>query len=298
MNNNSKKGFFYRVFCGLFIGISIIAPGISGSVMAMMMGIYDELINIIANPFKNLKKNILYCIPLAIGAGISVVVFINLLKLLFEKFPTPAYLLFIGLIAGSIPTIWQEAVEGGFKKRYIIGIVASFVFAVAIGLLAKSNFTFMADTAIASKSIQIAYFSLCGVIAGMTSMVPGMSVSMILMMLNVYEPLLSAASELTKLTNISDNLIIVIPVCICFAVGMILFSNLIKIVFKKFRGLAYFMVIGFMLGSIISILPSLPVDLLNWILSAAAIIIGVGISILFEKLGQRFNANEEHKTSA
>ena len=59
MSKSGVTGFFYRMLCGAFLGISIIAPGISGSIMAVMMGIYDELIGIISNPFKNLKKNII-----------------------------------------------------------------------------------------------------------------------------------------------------------------------------------------------------------------------------------------------
>ena len=57
MNKSSTGNFFYRMLCGAFLGISVIAPGISGSIMAVMMGIYDDLINIISNPFRNFKKN-------------------------------------------------------------------------------------------------------------------------------------------------------------------------------------------------------------------------------------------------
>lgn len=289
MNDNSKKGFFYRMLCGAFLGISVIAPGVSGSIMAVMMGIYDELINIISNPFKNLKRNILYCIPMGIGAGLSVLLLINLLKLLFANYPIPAYLLFISLIAGSIPSVWGEAVSEKFKKRYLIGTFAALAFALTIGILAKSDFSLASDAALASGNMKIAYFALCGGIAGMTSMVPGMSVSMMLMMFGVYEPLLNAASELTKLNDIYGNLLMLAPAGVCFVVGMVVFSNLTKIVFRKFRGLAYFMVLGFMSGSLISIFPGLPDGLKDWTLGAAAVITGIGVSYLFKRLGQRFN---------
>jgi putative membrane protein len=292
MNENSKKGFLYRMLCGAFLGISIVAPGISGSIMAVMMGIYDELINIISNPFKSLKKNIIYCIPLCMGAGLSILAFINLLKLLFSSFPTPAYLLFISLIAGSIPTVFKQA-RNGFKLKYIIGIAAALAFALTIGMLAKSDYILASDLTQAPDNIKIAFFSFSGAIAGMTSMIPGMSVSMMLMMLGVYEPLLDAASELTKLGNVPVNLLLVLPTGICFVIGMVLFSNLTKIVFRKFQSLAYFMVLGFMSGSLISIFPGLPNGFRDWLLSGAAICIGIGISYLFKRLGQKFNVKED-----
>ncbi|HZK21789.1 MAG TPA: DUF368 domain-containing protein [Oscillospiraceae bacterium] len=292
MNNNSKRGFFYRMLCGAFLGISVIAPGVSGSIMAVMMGIYDELINIISNPFKNLKNNIIYAFPMGIGAGLSVLIFINILEFMFTNYPTPSYLLFISLIAGSIPTVLKEATKDGFKKRFLIGTLLALSFALSIGLLGKSDFSFGFGTFSLSDS-KTAYFALCGGISGMTSMIPGMSVSMMLMMLGVYEPLLSAVSELTKFSNIPHNLFIVIPTGICFVIGIVILSNLTKIVFKKFRSLAYFMVLGFMSGSLISVFPGLPVGLSEWIISIIAVCIGIAVSVLFKKLGEKFNVSEQ-----
>ena len=68
MSKTKTNNFFYRMLCGAFLGISVIAPGISGSIMAVMMGIYDDLINIISNPFKNFKKNFFFILPMGIGA--------------------------------------------------------------------------------------------------------------------------------------------------------------------------------------------------------------------------------------
>lgn len=86
------------MLCGAFLGISIIAPGVSGSIMAVMLGIYDDLIGIISNPFRNLKRNFIYLLPMVIGAGAGAVLLLQALEVLFTNYPTPAYLLFIGLI--------------------------------------------------------------------------------------------------------------------------------------------------------------------------------------------------------
>lgn len=283
--NKTAKNFFYRVLCGAFIGLSIIAPGISGSIMTVMMGIYDDLITIISNPFKNFKKNVIYIFPLGLGAALSVVVFIKALDWLFKYYPTPAYLLFISLIAGSIPTVIKEAKIGKIKKRYFIGVICAFAFALSIGILAKHEFAFAINTADPTALAMRIYMPVCGLIAGMMSMIPGMSISMVLMMFKIYEPLLDTAASF----NIPMILQIVAPVAICFVIGMVLFSNVTKMVFNKFRSLAYLMVLGFMSGSIVSIFPQPPKDLMNWLLSVIAVFIGIAVYFIFKKLGDKYN---------
>lgn len=282
MATDSKKNFLYMVLCGILLGISIIAPGISGSVIAVMMGIYQDLIGIISNPFKNLKKNIVYFLPLGIGTLIAMLLFLQLFNLLFEHFRIPGYFLFISLIAGSLPSVFKEA--GGrkaVKKRYITGALFALALALTVGITARYNLIAAVDTTSAAGASETLYLSLCGFIAGVTSMVPGMSVSMMLMMLNAYEPLLKAASGF--------DIVTVAPVGICFVIGMFLFSNLTKLVFKKYSSLAYFMVLGFMSGSIINIFPGLPADLLNIVLSIVAILIGLCASYYLITLSKKVN---------
>src|SRR5215510_11894359 len=93
------KKILYRIFCGFFLGLSVFAPGFSGSVIAIIMGIYQDLVRIASNPFKRLKENILFCIPLAIGAALSAVLFVILFSFLFDRYEKATYLLFVGLIA-------------------------------------------------------------------------------------------------------------------------------------------------------------------------------------------------------
>lgn len=296
-NTNTLKNFFYRMLCGAFLGISVIAPGISGSIMAVMMGIYDELITIISNPFKNFKKNVIYLLPMVIGAGASMVLLIQALDFLFENYTVPAYLLFMSLIAGSIPTVIGEAKEGKIKKTYFIGVGCALAFALSIGLLAKMDYVVAVDTTNTASSAMRIYLPICGAISGMMSMVPGMSVSMLLMMFSVYEPLLHLATSILSFENWFTpewftSVITVGTVALAFLVGMVLFSNITKRVFEKHRSLAFLMVLGFMSGSIISIFPGLPKDALNWILSIIAISIGVTISYIFKLLGKKFNVKD------
>lgn len=285
------------MLCGAFLGISIIAPGISGSIMAVMMGIYDELITIISNPFKRFKHNFFYALPMVIGAGISIVLLIQALDFLFEYYTIPAYLLFMSLISGSIPTVIGEAKQNDIKKRYFIGVALAFAFALTIGLLSNVEFALAVDTTDTTTLAMRIYLPVCGFVAGMMSMIPGMSVSMVLMMFSIYEPLLHLAKNLLTPSNWFSaqwftGVLTAGSIVVAFVVGMILFSNITKRVFEKHRSLAFLMVLGFMTGSIICIFPGLPKTPLDWGLSFLAIAIGLSISYVFKLLGKRFNVKE------
>lgn len=297
MSKSKANNFFYRMLCGAFLGISVIAPGISGSIMAVMMGIYDDLINIISNPFKKFKKNFFYLLPMVLGALISMVLLIKVLDFLFENYTVPAYLLFMSLIAGSVPTVIDEAKAEPIKKKYFIGTVLAFAFALTIGILGKSNVAIGVDTSNTASLAMKIYLPVCGGISGMMSMVPGMSISMLLMMFGIYEPLLGLATGLMSPDRWFSSVwlgegITVATVVLAFLIGMVLFSNITKTVFKKYHSLGFLMVLGFMSGSIVSIFPGLPSGLLNWILSVVAIAIGLSISYLFKVLGKKFNVEE------
>lgn len=297
MGEKSVKNFFYRMLCGAFLGISVIAPGISGSIMAVMMGIYDDLITVISNPFKNLKKNILFLLPMAIGALLSMVVLLKVLDFLFANYTVPAYLLFMSLIAGSVPTVIEEAKKETIKAKYFIGTALALAFALTIGFLAKSDFAVAIDTTNTASSAMKIYLPVCGGISGMMSMIPGMSISMLLMMFSVYEPLLKLANGILSpdawfTPAWYGDVLTVGTVVIAFLIGMVLFSNITKIVFEKKHSLGFLMVLGFMTGSIISVFPGLPKGLTNWILSIIAVAIGLSISYLFKVLGKKFNVEK------
>ena len=297
MEKSNANNFFYRMLCGAFLGISVIAPGISGSIMAVMMGIYDDLINIISNPFKGFKKNFMYLLPMGIGAVISMLLLLKALDFLFENFTVPAYLLFMSLIAGSVPSVFEEAKKDTLKKKYFIGTALAFAFALSIGILAKSDFAIAIDTANTQSTAMKLYLPACGGVAGMMSMVPGMSISMLLMMFGIYEPLLGLATGLMSPDNWFTapwygDALTVGTVVLAFLVGMVIFSNITKTVFKKYHSLGFLMVLGFMSGSIVSIFPGLPKGIINWVLSIVAIAIGLSISYLFKILGKKFNVED------
>ena len=303
MNKQGIKRFLYRIFCGFLLGVSVVGPGVSGSVMAVMLGIYSDLIAIAANPFKKLKKNIIYLIPLGIGAAISFVLSIFLLNALFEHHETPAFILFIALIIGSVPTIWNSARKPGDKilLKHIIVFVIAMAISVVMGVIKQNEVVLGANTS-------IIYLSFVGFIAGATAVIPGMSVSLILMLFGAYKVLMGAAETsiwqiLTVLgfgqTPLMDagihGIWIMLPVGLCFVAGLIVLSRGIKHVFEHHETIGYFTVLGFVLGSLYGIIPSVPKDAAEWGLSALMLAVGISLSILFVYLGKKLNIDESLK---
>ena len=251
------------------------------------MGIYQDLLSIISNPFKKLKQNILFCIPLGIGAVISAVLFVITFKLLFDTYEKATYFLFIGLIAGNLPIILTEIKKSSFQKRYVIGGVVAFAAALILGVLVIGVEQVSGTEGITTG---LPILALSGLVAGITALMPGMSVSMVLIIVGVYSQLIFAAESLL---HMSFSYLAQIGIFgICFVVGLVLTSRGIKAVFEKYPGLANSMVFGFMGGSLIGILmQSLKISDVNFSLLFGGVMlaIGLGVSMLFVVLGRVLN---------
>jgi len=281
------KRFFYRIFCGFFLGLSIFAPGFSGSVIAIIMGIYQDLVRIASNPFKRLKQNILFCLPLGIGAAISAVLFVLVFQFLFEHYEKATCLLFVGLISGNLHVVFTQIKKCGFRWHYLLGGGAAFAAAIAFCLLSEGV---GAGAGVQGITASLPILALGGFAAGVFAPIPGMSVSMVLILFGIYGQLLFAANALLHL---DFTVLIPFGLCgLCAVGGMVLASKGIKLVFEKFPGFANSMVLGFMTGSLAGILvQSLRMrdEGFTWLLGGLMLAAGAGISILFVALGKKMD---------
>lgn len=274
------KSFLYRTLCGFCLGISVFAPGISGSIMAIIMGIYDKLLDIASNPFKNFKKNFMFLLPLGIGAVISLVLFILVFSYLFETYEKAVFMLFIGLIAGNLPVVYKEARKSKFKWYYSLGTVVAIAIAFVVGVMSES----VGATQVTPEYTNLMYIALSGVLSGFSSLVPGMSVSMILIVMGVYDYLIASAKAL--------DIVTIAVVGLSFVLSMIASSKLIKFIFEKFSGMAHFIVMGLLIGSIGGIFFTLPKDGSN-LAGTIMLVIGLAISLMFVYLGKKVNIDEK-----
>ena len=203
-------------------------------------GLYEKLVNSILNFFKDIKKNFTFLFPICLGVFVGVFLFGNILKILFNKYYIPTSFAFIGLILGSIPLVIKQA---NVKKVTTLHILCMFVtFSLSLYLVAlEGNVT----TALNFNSYS--YLILSGAITSAGIVIPGVSKTVILMLLGIYEIYISAIASL--------NLYILIPIGIGFAIGGIIFLVLINFLFKIAKSYTYFAIIGFVLGSVFVIYP-------------------------------------------
>lgn len=274
---NRKKGFLFKIICGFFLGFSVIAPGVSGSVIAVMMGIYRDLIEIASNPFRNFRRNFFYLLPMAIGALISVVLSIKFLSYFFDIYPVQSSIVIMGLIAGGLPKVWSGARKegnGSFKRHYFLVILAAFLIAAGLGFIGRGERELYMEN--------VSTFRICaaGIGAGAVSVVPGMSVSLILMLFSVYGFFLQTAAGIVS--DFTGFMAVAIPAGICFIAGLVLFSRIIKLCFDRAPVLSHFAVFGFMCGTLPAVFPTeAPPDAGSWVsyillfLAGAAVTVGM-----------------------
>jgi len=229
--------------CGFFLGLSIFAPGFSGSIIAIIMGIYPDLINVIAQPFKKIKENIIFCLPISIGAILSGILFILTFNLLFDSYIKATYLLFAGLIIGNIPIIFREIKKYPWEKKFLLyGCIAFFSSLIlsiwAIGINQNTDVL----------NINLILLAISGIIAGTIVFIPGMSISMVLIIMGVYSSLIHIAESFIFL-----DFRFIIPFSIFLLgtlIGIIITAKGIKHILDNHQELSNWIIFGFMGGSL------------------------------------------------
>lgn len=246
--------FIQRFFKGFVIGSGAILPGISSGVLCVIFGIYQSMIEAILGIFKDFKKNFCFLFPLGIGGVIGMVLFGNVLLYLFEHYPIYIKFSFIGLILGSIPGFLQSIQQEGGKKRSY-PLLTILAFCLALFLVYLEKYDLLATSEITSPSSFYLFFS--GIIMSIGIVVPGVSSTVLLMLLGVYSTYLSAVSSLT--------LSVLIPMSLGVLVGGLIFLNLLKYFMKHYYSQTFYAVLGFTLGSIFVIYPCFACDLSHFL---------------------------------
>lgn len=258
--------FVKDILRGILIGIANAIPGVSGGTMMVSMGIYDKIIASVTNITHQLKKSIKTLLPYAIGMGIGIVGLSFVIQFLFENYPVPTSLLFIGLILGGVPIML-----GKFKGKKIgaaNGIVFLFFFAF-IFLLQWLNGKQTTDVTLTLSVVMAVRLFFVGVIAAATMVIPGVSGSMILMILGFYTPVIEAITVTIKALAGGDfggvihQCLILVPFGIGVLIGIYYVAKLIELLLRKQEGLTFSAILGLIVASPFVILMQTSISSLN-----------------------------------
>lgn len=258
--------FVSNFFKGLLIGSGAILPGISSGVLCVIFGIYEKLLDSILGFFKNIKKNLKFLFPLLLGGLLGILIFSKLLNYLLYAYPTPTKSTFIGLILTTIPSLLKEV---NHKHKFKLTYVFYLIIALLIGLLT----VILEKNIVVSSNNEFNYFYLimCGFLMSIGVVVPGVSSTIILMLLGVYSAYLTSISSL--------YLPILAPMGIGLILGSFIFMKLTKICLDKFYVQTFYTIAGFTLGSILVIWPDFSFDL-NGLFSFLCMLIGPMLSLV------------------
>ena len=232
---------FKTMFYGLCLGISLLPPGFSVATMAMILGIYEELINLLNDLFSpKMKQTLKILSGLAVGAIVAIRLFASLISSSMDHFPYQTRFFFLGLIAATIPLIFKQAdVKSNFKLKHFsfliiaIMIVVSFVFTDQLALVDLGSGMTIAKTF---------FLMLAGALVSASMILPGLSGALMLMLLGVYQFLLDSVRTL--------DLMVLGIVAVGGVVGLVICGRLIKHLLANSEATLYAISLGLVIGSI------------------------------------------------
>ena len=235
---------------GMLMGIADLIPGVSGGTIALITGIYKDLISSLNNiNFKNISKNLFtnfkshkfdFLSVLVIGIGLSIILFSNIILFLLENYNNEISSFFFGLIICSIYVLLKKIKSFKIYDIFIL-IFSSFL----IFQLLKLNSL--------EQEINLTYVFICGFLCSCAMILPGISGSYILLILGAYQFILKKLNDV--FTEGSDSYLYVVTFILGAILGVITFSRIIKWLFKNFENRTLIVLIGFILGSVLNIVP-------------------------------------------
>lgn len=243
------------VIKGFIMGIANIIPGVSGGTLALILGIYEDFIGAISHFFSNLKKNICFLIPIAIGMLLAIASLSRVIDYSYKHFPIPTSLFFVGLVLGGIPMLVGK-VRGKKEVKQASSYVIFALTFLLVMVMACSDFIFGEGLKVSFANMGLVQYLLLfivGVVAAATMVIPGVSGSLVLMLLGYYYPVLIVIKECTKLQNLGSNIIILGVFGVGVLLGIVLISKLIEFLFQKYETKTYFGVLGFIVASVLAI---------------------------------------------
>lgn len=269
-------GYLSLFLKGIAIGVGNIAPGVSGGALAMIFGIYEKLVDSVGNFFRDMKKNTLFLIPVGLGAAIGIIGFSKILTILLDTVPMQTTYTFAGLIVGTLPLLFKRANKKGFKKSYIIPFLITLLIALSFVFMEAGFFSNIQSGG--KDSVGLFTLIIGGFVLAGSLVIPGVSGSVLLMLIGFYADFLEAVSTL--------DLAILFPMGIGLGAGVLFFSKLMDYLLKEHYGVTYYAVLGFVIGAIPEVITGYSLDLVG-LISVLFFFAGLAVSLSLSKLEKK-----------
>ena len=275
---NGAAEIIMRLIHGAIIGLGAVLPGISGGVLCVVFGVYKPIMELLSHPFKAIKKHAKLLIPIVIGIGIGFLAISKLLGFLLTKYPDPSVCLFVGLIAGMMPSLFREAGEKERSKGSFISM--AICFAVVLALLLGLNAVHVTIVP------NFWWYLFCGFCIALSVIAPGMSFSTLLMPLGLYTPLVDGIGNL--------DFKVILPAGIGALLTVILLAKAVDSLMNKHYSVVFHGIIGIVVAATVVIIPfqSFATGVKEAVINVICIAAGVAIALILDKFNSKVKVPE------
>ncbi|WP_313962855.1 DUF368 domain-containing protein [uncultured Streptococcus sp.] len=273
-----------RVLKGMIIALGFILPGVSGGVLAAILGIYERMIRFLAHIKENFIENVLYFTPVAIGMVLGIAAFSYPVNLLLDNYKVIVLWGFAGAIIGTIPSLIKESVKESDRDRadtvtFWLSFILSGIFLYSLnGMVGTLPANFLS-------------FVLAGALIALGILIPGLSPSNLLLILGLYSPMLTGFKRLDLFGTF-------LPIGIGGALALILFSKAMDYILKHYHSRVYHFIIGIVLSStLLIVLPQsgnsesinyAGVSIFTLVLAAFFFGLGIWLGIWMSQLEEKY----------
>ncbi len=256
------------ILIGIVIGMANVIPGVSGGTLTVVFNIYDKFINAITLNVKRIIANRKFVFPLLIGMAIGVLLFSKLITVLYGRFPIQTNFFFTGLILGSMPLIFKFMLKTeteeklSVAKKIIIfvcvlaGLVALLLFSSLESNVDKSQMISVLPPISVGLSVKIFFAGLIGAIA---MIIPGISGSLLMLILGVYPIVMSSIPALFDSETMFHAFFLLLPNGIGVLLGLLIGAQLVKVLLRIAPNHTYAVIFGLLCGSAITLIPDFSV---------------------------------------
>ena len=228
-----------RILQGILIGLGAVLPGISGGVMCVAFGLYQPVIETLANPLRGIRKHKCLLLPLLSGTCLGFLGVSRLVSNLLVQFPHLSVCLFIGLMIGSLPSFISSIPVECIVKRHLLLSLASALLYISLVLLLQAS-TF-------SLKENMFWFFICGCALSISIILPGLSFSSILMPLGLYQVFLDGVSSMKPS--------VILPSVLGAGLTILLLSDIMSRLLSKHLSAVSHFLLGLSAASILSVFP-------------------------------------------
>lgn len=266
--------FGLRFLQGVIIGIGGILPGVSGGVLCVVFGLYKPLMEIIAQPKKNIGRHWRLMLPVLCGIAVGFFILLRAVSSIMEKNSEFATCLFVGLILGTLPALFRTAGKTKRTGGSYVALFSSLIVFLGLFLYLKHGVGF-------SITPNIFWFFFVGAVWGISIVLPGLSSASILLFLGLFEPMLDGAKHL--------DMAVLLPMALGGAAALIGLSKLFTLLFDRYASVMNHLIIGVVIATTIPIIPVRFANPAAFFVDAALLALGFVLAFLFDWFGRKIS---------